>query len=505
VPISEHRESFYVINSKYSSRATCILIFVPVLLTAQRAQQNVAPLTNWTTPLYWHPNQAEQGAAAQALSQSAVAQVSSAGESQETLNFVAITPCRLVDTRGAAVGFNGMQPFSGPSLPGGATVTFPVQSPIEATTDTAPAPCGVIPAIAAAYSVNVTVVPHAGGAVDYLSTWAAGMARPVVSTLNDPQGLILANAAVIPAGSLEGGINVYNSGPATTDVIIDVNGFFIAPTYQNGDITLGPGALANNISGAYNTAAGNNVLYANTTGGFNTANGDQALQSNSAGNVNTASGASALFSNTTGSNNTAIGYQALGNNNDGNNNTAIGNGAAMSAPVGNSNGIYIGSAGTPSDETGTIQIGTPGTHLSFFVAGVTQNNTGLGDAVPVMIDSNGQMATNVTSQLSTEDIRDMGDASNGLLSLRPVTFRYKKAYKDGSKPLDFGLIAEEVAQVFPELAVKGKDGNFVTVQYQKLTPMLLNELQKQAERIRTLEGRLAALETKLAAAPKPVR
>jgi hypothetical protein len=331
------------------------------------------------------------------------------------------------------------------------------------------------------------------------------MARPVVSTLNDPQGLILANAAVIPAGSLEGGINVYNSGPATTDVIIDVNGFFIAPTYQNGDITLGPGALANNISGAYNTAAGNNVLYANTTGGFNTANGDQALQSNSAGNVNTASGASALFSNTTGSNNTAIGYQALGNNNDGNNNTAIGNGAAMSAPVGNSNGIYIGSAGTPSDETGTIQIGTPGTHLSFFVAGVTQNNTGLGDAVPVMIDSNGQMATNVTSQLSTEDIRDMGDASNGLLSLRPVTFRYKKAYKDGSKPLDFGLIAEEVAQVFPELAVKGKDGNFVTVQYQKLTPMLLNELQKQAERIRTLEGRLAALETKLAAAPKPVR
>jgi hypothetical protein len=494
-----------VINSKYSSRAATLLVFLPVLLTAQRAQENAVQLKNWTTPLYWHSNQAEQAAAAQVLPQGAVAQVSSPSASEQILNFVAITPCRLVDTRGAAAGFNGMQPFSGPSLPGGATAMFPVQSPVEASTNTAPAPCGDILSIAAAYSVNVTAVPHAGGAVNYVSTWAAGTAQPAVSTLNDPQGLIVANAAVIPAGSLYGGINVYNSGPATTDVIIDVNGFFIPPTYQNGDITLGPGTLANNISGAYNTASGNNVLYANTTGGFNTANGDQALQSNSVGNVNTASGASALFSNTTGSNNTAVGYQALGNNNDGSNNTAIGNGAAMSAPVGNSNSIYIGNPGTDADISGTIQIGTPGTHLSFFAAGISQNSTGLGDAVPVMIDSNGQMATNVTSQLSTEDIQDMGDASSGLLRLRPVTFRYKKAYKDGSKPLDYGLIAEEVAQVYPDLAVKGKDGEVVTVQYQKLTPMLLNELQKQAVQIRSLEDRLAALEATLAATAKPVR
>jgi hypothetical protein len=122
-----------------------------------------------------------------------------------------------------------------------------------------------------------------------------------------------------------------------------------------------------------------------------------------------------------------------------------------------------------------------------------------------MIDSNGQMATNVTSQLSREDIQGMGDASSGLLTLHPVTFRNKQAYKDGSKPLDYGLIAEEVAEIYPDLAVKGKDGKVVTVQYQKLTPMLLNELEKQAERIRSLENRLAALEARLAAASKPVR
>ena len=109
----------------------------------------------------------------------------------------------------------------------------------------------------------------------------------------------------------------------------------------------------------------------------------------------------------------------------------------------------------------------------------------------------------------------MGDASNGLMSLRPVTFRYKQPYKDGSKPIDYGLIAEEVAQVYPDLAVEGADGEIETVQYQKLTPMLLNELQKQNGQIqsqnsqlkeavqlqqeenRKLEDRLAALEAAL--------
>ena len=128
------------------------------------------------------------------------------------------------------------------------------------------------------------------------------------------------------------------------------------------------------------------------------------------------------------------------------------------------------------------------------MAGVSGVNV---SGVPVMVDPTGQLGTVSSSRRFKEDIQDMGDASSGLLRLRPVIFRYKQPYQDGSKPVDYGLIAEEVAQVYPDLAVKGADGQIETVQYQKLTPMLLNELQKQAEQIRSLEDRLAALEALL--------
>jgi hypothetical protein len=104
-----------------------------------------------------------------------------------------------------------------------------VQSAAEASADTEPAPCGVIPSSAQAYSVNITVVPHADGAVDYVSLWAAGATQPFVATLNDPEGLIVSNAAIVPAGSPSGGISVFNAGPAATDVVIDMNGYFAAP------------------------------------------------------------------------------------------------------------------------------------------------------------------------------------------------------------------------------------------------------------------------------------
>ena len=147
------------------------------------------------------------------------------------LQFYPVAPCRLVDTRGAAAGFNGIAPFSGPSIAAGATLTIPVQSAAEASTNTEPAPCGVIPSTAQAYSFNITVVPHrASGAVDYVSLWAAGSTQPYVATLNDPEGLIVANAAIVPAGTPSGGISVYNAGPSTTDVVIDMNGYFAPPS-----------------------------------------------------------------------------------------------------------------------------------------------------------------------------------------------------------------------------------------------------------------------------------
>jgi hypothetical protein len=134
-----------VICSKYSGGAVCLLAFIPLILSAQKSQEGLVPLRNWATPLYWHPNQAEREAAAQPVPQ---LQFSANQVSADALTFVAITPCRLVDTRGAGGGFNGIAPFDGPSIPGGGTATFPVQSASEASTNTMPAPCGAIPAIA---------------------------------------------------------------------------------------------------------------------------------------------------------------------------------------------------------------------------------------------------------------------------------------------------------------------------------------------------------------------
>jgi hypothetical protein len=518
-----------MLYSKYSA-AVCVLVFFPMILAAQRAQENVIPLKNWATPLYWHPNHAESEAAARALPQSAMPQVQfpNGATTANALTFVAITPCRLVDTRGPAVGFDGESPFAGPSITAGQTVTFPVQSSVEAAT-IQPAPCGTIPATAQAYSLNITVVPSSG-AVDYITIWPAGATRPVVSTLDDTKGLVLANAAIVPAGTPSGGVSVYNSGPATTDVIIDMNGFYASPTDLNFNTAIGSGALeattgmfntasggyalSADTTGSYNTASGWAALTGNLTGSENTAMGYQALLWNSNGYSNTAVGTDALNMNSTGSQNTAIGVQALQYITTGSNNIAIGAYAGYNTGSSNSNSIFIGTEGNggdPSDFIGTIQIGVQGLQTSFLAAGITGVTTGVADAVPVVIDSNGQLGTISSSLRFKEDVRDMGDASSDLLRLRPVTFRYKQPYKDGSKPIDYGLIAEEVADVYPDLVARNKDGEIQTVQYQKLTPMLLNEVQKlhadldqqnqraqqQDETIRELQDRLKALETLL--------
>jgi hypothetical protein len=147
-----------------------------------------------------------------------------------------------------------------------------------------------------------------------------------------------------------------------------------------------------------------------------------------------------------------------------------------------------------------------------FIDGIRGKTTGSADAVPVVIDSNGQLGTVNSSGRFKEDIQDMAGASSGLLRLRPVTYRYKQPYADGSKPIDYGLIAEEVAGVYPDLVVRGADGLIETIQYQKLTPMLVNELQKQSAQGRTqgqiiqlqqqeiekMAARLAALEAAIA-------
>ncbi len=185
-------------------------------------------------------------------------------------------------------------------------------------------------------------------------------------------------------------------------------------------------------------------------------------------------------------NNLALGIGALANRTTGTNSIAIGNLAASVVSGSNSNNIHIGNVGAASD-SGAIRIGTPGTQTSFFAAGVRGVTTLNNDAVPVMIDSNGQLGTISSSRRFKEDIQNMGDASRDLMRLRPVTFRYKQPFADGSKPIQYGLIAEEVAEVYPDLVAHSADGQIETVKYQVLDSMLLNEFQRQDAEIRWME------------------
>jgi hypothetical protein len=198
------RYSFDLEGHFMKCRQFFFFALLPVTLAAQEAR-DVIPLKNWSTPLYWHANQTERDAAIQASPRLAFPQNA---VSTDALTCVAVTPCRLVDTRGSVAGFNGMDPFAGPSIPARGTLTISVQSPTEASANTTPVPCGVVPSIAQAYSFNVTALPH--GEVDWLTVWPAGSAQPIVSTLNDLQGVIIANAPIVPAGTLSGGISVYN-------------------------------------------------------------------------------------------------------------------------------------------------------------------------------------------------------------------------------------------------------------------------------------------------------
>lgn len=266
-------------------------------------------------------------------------------------------------------------------------------------------------------------------------------------------------------------------------------------TSGTGNTAIGALTLAANTTGSNNTATGVNALF-QTTGNFNTATGALALNENFTGNANTATGFQALGNNITGGNNTANGVNAL-ENSTGNNNVAVGASAGGNATSGSDN-IYLGTSvlGNAAD-TNTMYLGKEGTQTKTFIAGIRGITTGLADAIPVMIDSAGQLGTVSSSRQFKEDIHDMAGASRRIFRLRPVTFRYQQAYGDGSKPIQYGLVAEEVAEVFPELAVRNASGGVDTVHYEKLNVLLLNELQKQNIEIERQRERIEILEKRI--------
>ena len=264
-----------------------------------------------------------------------------------------------------------------------------------------------------------------------------------------------------------------------------------ADTTGGGNTATGAFALENNTTGDGNTANGFIALFANTTGHENTATGHGALTQNTTGVDNTATGSIALTSNTTGDNNTATGDTALLNNTTGDGNTATGASALRNATGSNNvavgvnagenlttgdNNIDIGSQGV-AGESNTIRIGTQGTQTATFIAGIF-GTPKIKKACQVVVEPTGQVGCVKSSARYKRDIRDMGNASDKLMKLRPVTFRYKA---DSTDTQQYGLIAEEVEKVYPELVIEGDDGRPDTVEYQVLPAMLLNEVQKQAK------------------------
>jgi uncharacterized coiled-coil protein SlyX len=249
----------------------------------------------------------------------------------------------------------------------------------------------------------------------------------------------------------------------------------------NGNTATGAQALSS-PSGGNNTATGFETMQDDTTGDNNTATGFEALLSNTSGIENAANGYLALYHNAAGSHNVATGAYAL-KNNTGSGNIGIGYNAGINLTTGTSD-IDIGDNGADNPgESSIIRIGVQGVQVATFIAGIRGATTGQNNGAEVFIDGNGQLGTISSSRRYKEDINDMGDASARLLELRPVTFHYKKPYDDGTKPIQYGLIAEEVAKVFPELTVYNEQGKPESVKYYLLGALLLNEFQKEHTRV----------------------
>jgi hypothetical protein len=267
-------------------------------------------------------------------------------------------------------------------------------------------------------------------------------------------------------------------------------------TTGNFNAATGSQALLSNTTGNNNTANGLGALLSNTTGSANTATGNFALAGNIAGG-NTANGASALVSNTIGENNTAVGVNALSSNSVGSFNVALGSFAGGDLTIGDDN-IDIGNSGVAGDN-GTIRIGEDIRQLrtlSTFIAGIRGATTGNADAIPVLIDSLGQLGTVSSSKRFKKEIKPMNTASEAVLALKPVTFHYKSDKRDTPQ---FGLIAEEVAEVNPDLVVRDKDGEIYTVRYDAVNAMLLNEFLKEHRTVQDLKAAVAQQQEQVAA------
>jgi hypothetical protein len=294
-------------------------------------------------------------------------------------------------------------------------------------------------------------------------------------------------------------------------------------TSGTGNVAVGTDALVFNDSGSYNTAVGTFALFNTTTAPDNTAIGDRTLFNNTTGDQNTAVGTSAfgggpaLFSNTTGRFNTAVGGAALSSNTEGGDNTGIGAGALNDNVVGNENtavginallnntgdnNVALGSNAGNQATTGSDNVyigyniqGSAGESNACYIKSIFGQTATGGSAV--FIDANSKLGTVTSSKRFKEEIKPMDKASDALLRLKPVTFRYKKEIDPAGTP-QLGLVAEDVEKVNPALVVRDKEGKPYSVRYDQVNAMLLNEFLKAHSKMEQQEATIAELRSTVA-------
>jgi cysteine-rich repeat protein len=251
--------------------------------------------------------------------------------------------------------------------------------------------------------------------------------------------------------------------------------FSLGANTASSNAAFGTSSLTSNTSGTQNAAFGDGALASNTVQGNNSGFGYFSLFFNATGSRNSAFGAQTLDSAGIGDDNTALGYRSLTAMTSGSGNIGVGSNSG-SALTSGSNNIYIGSIGA-STESGTTRIGTAAT--ATHIDGI--NGTTLASGTAVVVDANDQLGTLTSSMRFKQAVREMEDESRVLMELRPVRFRYREAVvgSEGARIPQYGLIAEDVEEVAPELVTRDAEGRVYAVRYQLLTPMLLNELQRQ--------------------------
>jgi len=259
---------------------------------------------------------------------------------------------------------------------------------------------------------------------------------------------------------------------------------------------IGEDALYADTSGSYNTATGFSALASNVTGSNNTAAGYQSLQADDSGSNNVAYGYRALYANTAGSNNLALGYEALNGSQSGEGNIAVGPYAGQNIVKGQLN-IDIGSWGA-ADESNTIRIGLSKYHQATYIAGISNSRV---TGAQVFVTASGQLGVLASSERYKTGIASLDPASERLARLRPVSF-HLRTEPDGA--IQYGLIAEEVDKVYPELVIRDADGAVQGVRYDELAPLLLGEVQRQQASLQSLGEQNLAQSAEIAALKQQV-